>query len=139
MIDDIFTEFQITPDMIKNNKIELLALIGSMYAKEEDTALSIVNPEKLGLNDSDKKLLQSLGFAPQPGGNYVFLGKDQTKQNFRTSNTPQPKSPPTSPTTPPSKTSTPSSPFTSTTTSGARVNYTIKEIIKKSLKEHFKK
>ena len=141
MIDDIFAEFKITPDMIKNNKIELLALIGSMYAKEEDTALSIVNPEKLGLNDSDKKLLQSLGFAPQPGGNYVFLGKDQTKQNFRNPTTPIPplKSPPPSSTTPSSKPSTPSSPFTSTSTSGARVNYTIKEIIKKSLKEHFKK
>lgn len=81
MIDDIFKEFGITADMIKANKIELLALIGSMYAKEEDTALSIVNPEKLGLSDADKKLFQSLGFAPQPGGNYVFLGKGQAKKD----------------------------------------------------------
>jgi len=83
MIDDVFNEFKITADMIKANKIELLALIGSMYAKEEDTALSIVNPEKLGLNDSDKKLLQSLGFAPQSGGNYVFMGKDSTKKSIQ--------------------------------------------------------
>jgi hypothetical protein len=83
MIDDVFNEFKITADMIKANKIELLALIGSMYAKEEDTALSIVNPEKLGLNDSDKKLLQSLGFAPQSGGNYVFMGKDSTKKGIQ--------------------------------------------------------
>lgn len=85
MIDDIFNEFKITADMVKNNKIELLALIGSMYAKEEDTALSIVNPEKLSLSDSDKKLLQSLGFASQSGGNYVFIGPGLTKKDIKSS------------------------------------------------------
>jgi hypothetical protein len=85
MIDDIFNEFEITADMMKKNKIELLALIGSMYAKEEDTALSIVNPEKLNLSDSDKKLLQSLGFAPQSGGNYVFIGPGLTKADIKSS------------------------------------------------------
>ena len=85
MIDDIFNEFKITADMVKSNKIELLALIGFMYAKEEDTALSIVNPEKLSLSDSDKKLLQSLGFAPQSGGNYVFIGPGLTKKDIKSS------------------------------------------------------
>jgi len=80
MIDDIFNEFGVTDDDVKNKKVQLLSLLGSMYASEEDNTLSILNTDEL--SDEEKKQLQGLGFNAQPGGNYVFLGKGQTKKTY---------------------------------------------------------
>ena len=80
MIDDIFNEFGVTDDDVKNKKVQLLSLLGSMYASEEDNTLSILNTDEL--SDEEKKQLQGLGFNAQPGGNYVFLGKGQTRASY---------------------------------------------------------
>ncbi len=80
MVDDVFQELGITDDIIQASKVRLLALLGSMYAAEGDNTLSILDSSKL--SDAEKKQLQGLGFISQPGGNYVFLGKGQTKSQF---------------------------------------------------------
>ena len=80
MVDDVFQELGITDDIIKASKVRLLALLGSMYAADGNTTLSILDSSKL--NDAEKKELQGLGFISQPGGNYVFLGKGETKSQF---------------------------------------------------------
>ena len=71
---------QLSDEDIKKNKKAILSFLGTMYASEGDTQLSII-PK----NVADKEELANLGFAPQPGGNYVFLGgrtKDQVLQSF---------------------------------------------------------
>jgi flagellar motor protein MotB len=70
-IDDIFTKLGVSNEDINTNKFKIISYLGSMYASEGNTDLSIVNTDKL--NDEDKKQLQGLGFAPQAGNNYVFL------------------------------------------------------------------
>jgi len=80
MIDDIFSEFGVTDDDIISKKVQLLSLLGSMYASEEDNTLSILDTKSL--SDKEKQQLQGLGFSPQAGGNYVFLGKGQTKASY---------------------------------------------------------
>ena len=80
-IDDIFTKLGVGNEDINANKYKVISYLGSMYASEGDTNLSIVNTDQL--NDEDKKQLQGLGFAPQAGNNYVFLKgqkKTQVKQ-----------------------------------------------------------
>ena len=76
-IDDLFNELGITPEEIKTNRIEIIALLGSMFAKEGNTNVSILDPKKL--NKQEQKQLQGLGFTPQAGGNYVFLAPGQNK------------------------------------------------------------
>ena len=76
-IDDLFNELGITPEEIKTNRIEIIALLGSMFAKEGNTNVSILDPKKL--NKQEQKQLQGLGFTPQAGGNYVFLAPGQSK------------------------------------------------------------
>ena len=80
MVDDVFQELGITDDIIQASKVRLLALLGSMYAAEGDNTLSILDSSKL--SDAEKKELQGLGFTAQSGGNYVFLGKGETKSQF---------------------------------------------------------
>jgi hypothetical protein len=64
---------QISDEDIKKNKKAILAFLGTMYASAGNTQLSVV-PK----NVADKEELVSLGFTPQPAGNYIFLG-GQTK------------------------------------------------------------
>jgi hypothetical protein len=73
LVDDIFTKLGIQDSDLAKNKIKLAGYLGSMYAKEGDTDLSILNTDKL--SDDDKKELQKVGFGfdPQSGNNYVFL------------------------------------------------------------------
>jgi hypothetical protein len=66
---------QISDDDIKKNKKSILAFLGTMYASAGNTQLSVV-PK----NVADKEELTSLGFTPQPGGNYVFLGGQSKSQ-----------------------------------------------------------
>ena len=80
LIDDIFNEFGVSDDDVKNKKVQLLALLGSMYASEADNTLSILNTDEL--SDEEKNDLKDIGFNPQPGGNYVFLGKGETKKSY---------------------------------------------------------
>jgi hypothetical protein len=80
LIDDVFNELGVTDDVIKANKIELLALLGSMYASAGDNTLSILDTKEL--SDADKAKLKGLGFQPQAGGNYVFLGAGETKASY---------------------------------------------------------
>jgi hypothetical protein len=80
LIDDVFNELGVTDDVIKANKIELLALLGSMYASAGDNTLSILDTKEL--SDTDKAKLKSFGFQPQAGGNYVFLGAGETKASY---------------------------------------------------------
>jgi len=77
-IDDLFSELGITPEEIKTNRIAIIALLGSMYAAEGNTDVSIVDPSKL--SKQEQKELQDMGFAPQAGGNYVYLQPGETKQ-----------------------------------------------------------
>lgn len=79
LVDDIFTKLGIQDSDLAKNKIKLAGYLGSMYAKEGDTDLSILDTDKL--SDDDKKELQKVGFGftPQSGNNYVFL-KGQTKK-----------------------------------------------------------
>jgi hypothetical protein len=79
-IDDIFTKLGVGNEDINTNKFKIISYLGSMYASEGNTDLSIVNTDKL--NDEDKKQLQGLGFAPQAGNNYVFL-KGQKKAQVK--------------------------------------------------------
>ena len=65
---------QISDEDIKKNKKAILAFLGTMYASAGNTQLSVV-PK----NVADKEELVSLGFTPQPGGNYIFLQPGQTK------------------------------------------------------------
>jgi hypothetical protein len=73
LVDDIFTKLGIQDSDLAKNKIKLAGYLGSMYAKEGDTDLSILDTDKL--SDDDKKELQKVGFGftPQSGKNYVFL------------------------------------------------------------------
>jgi hypothetical protein len=73
LVDDIFTKLGIQDSDLVKNKIKLAGYLGSMYAKEGDTDLSILDTDKL--SDDDKKELQKVGFGftPQSGNNYVFL------------------------------------------------------------------
>jgi hypothetical protein len=73
LVDDIFTKLGIQDSDLAKNKIKLAGYLGSMYAKEGDTDLSILDTDKL--SDDDKKELQKVGFGftPQSGNNYVFL------------------------------------------------------------------
>jgi hypothetical protein len=64
---------QLSDEDIKKNKKAILAFLGTMYASAGNTQLSVV-PK----NVAEKEELTNLGFVPQPGGNYVFLG-DKTK------------------------------------------------------------
>ena len=61
---------------IKKHAAQILMMLGSMYARKEDIALSILNPEKL--SDDIKKNITILGFKPittgMEAGQYVFLG-----------------------------------------------------------------
>jgi hypothetical protein len=79
-IDDIFTKLGVGNEDINTNKFKIISYLGSMYASEGNTDLSIVDTDKL--NDEDKKQLQGLGFAPQAGNNYVFL-KGQKKAQVK--------------------------------------------------------
>lgn len=80
MIDDVFSKLGINAEDIKSKEVTLLSYLGTMYASEGDTTLSILNPKVI---DPEKlKQLQNLGFSPQPGGNYVFLG-DKTKRQVK--------------------------------------------------------
>jgi hypothetical protein len=76
-IDDLFSELGITPEEIKANRVAIIALLGSMYAAEGNTDVSIVDPSKL--SKQEQKELQGMGFAPQDGGNYVYLQPGETK------------------------------------------------------------
>jgi hypothetical protein len=77
-IDDMFSRLGITGEDIKKNEVALLSYLGTMYASEGNNTLSILNPKNI---DPDKlSQLKNLGFAPQPGGNYVFLGNQTKKQ-----------------------------------------------------------
>jgi hypothetical protein len=79
-IDDMFSRLGITGEDIKKNEVALLSYLGTMYASEGNNTLSILNPKNI---DPDKlSQLKNLGFAPQPGGNYVFLG-DKTKKQIK--------------------------------------------------------
>ena len=82
LVDDIFTKLGIQDSDLAKNKIKLAGYLGSMYAKEGDTDLSILDTDKL--SDDDKKELQKVGFGftPQSGNNYVFL-KGQTKNQVK--------------------------------------------------------
>lgn len=77
-IDDLFSELGITPAEIKANRVAIIALLGSMYAAEGNTDVSILDPSKL--SKQEQKQLQDMGFAPQEGGNYVYLQPGETKQ-----------------------------------------------------------
>ena len=79
-IDDMFTKLGVSNEDINANKYKVISYLGSMYASEGNTDLSIVNTDKL--SDEDKKQLQGLGFAPQAGNNYVFL-KGQKKAQVK--------------------------------------------------------
>jgi len=73
---------QISDEDIKKNQDMILALLGTMYASAGNTELSIVPKDS-----AQAQKLKDMGFAPQPGGNYVFLAPGQTKaqvQNFDT-------------------------------------------------------
>jgi len=82
LVDDIFTKLGIQDSDLAKNKIKLAGYLGSMYAKEGDTDLSILDTDKL--SDDDKKELQKVGFGftPQSGKNYVFL-KGQSKADVK--------------------------------------------------------
>lgn len=76
MIDNIFSELGVTDDNIKTNKINLLALVGSMYAQQGNTSLSILNAKDL--TPEEQNQLKDLGFTPQGAkGEYVFLNSKQ--------------------------------------------------------------
>jgi len=79
-VDDIFSKLGIQDSDIAKNKYKIISYLGSMYASEGNTDLSIVDTDKL--SDEDKNQLQGLGFAPQPGNNYVFL-KGQSKSQAK--------------------------------------------------------
>jgi len=83
-IDDLFNELGITPEEIKANRAEIIALVGSMYAAEGNTNVSILDPSKL--SKQEQKQLQNMGFAPQTGGNYVYMKPGETAQQIRTGN-----------------------------------------------------
>jgi hypothetical protein len=79
-IDDMFSKLGITGEDIKKNEVALLSYLGTMYASEGNNTLSILNPKNIDPNKLDQ--LKNLGFSPQPGGNYVFLG-DKTKKQIK--------------------------------------------------------
>ncbi len=86
MIDSVFSELGVTDDNIKTNRNYLLALVGSMYAQQGNTSLSILNAKDL--TPEEQNQLKDLGFAPQGAKDeYVFLdakskGKQPTVNNF---------------------------------------------------------
>lgn len=83
-IDDLFNELGITPAEIKANRVAIIALLGSMYAAEGNTEVSILDPSKL--SKEEQKQLQDMGFTSQAGGNYVYMEPGQTAQQIRTGN-----------------------------------------------------
>jgi hypothetical protein len=83
-IDDLFNELGITPEEIKTNRVEIIALLGSMYAADGNTDVSILDPSKL--SKEEQKQLQSMGFASQPAGNYVYMKPGDTANQIRTGN-----------------------------------------------------
>jgi hypothetical protein len=76
----MFSKLGITGEDIKKNEVALLSYLGTMYASEGNNTLSILNPKNIDPNKLDQ--LKNLGFSPQPGGNYVFLG-DKTKKQIK--------------------------------------------------------
>ena len=86
IISEAFIDDFITDDDIKKNKVAILALLGSMYASDtvKGEYLSIANPDKLGLSDSEKEQLEKLGWERKDNtGNYIFLDKtaaDKSKE-----------------------------------------------------------
>jgi hypothetical protein len=84
ILNEAFIDDFISDEDIKKNKIAILALLGSMYASDEVKGeyLSIANPDKLGLSDSEKQQLEKLGWQRKDDtGNYVFLDKTAAKDN----------------------------------------------------------
>jgi len=74
LIDNMFRAFGVTDEFIKQNKVLLLALLGSMYAKEGNTSLSILDPKQLSSSEIDQ--LKKYGFTPQNAGKeYIFIKK----------------------------------------------------------------
>lgn len=77
-IDNIFSDLGISDSDIKANRIALLALVGSMYAQQGNTTLSILDPKDLTQGEQNE--LKNLGFTPQGAkGEYVFLEPGQAK------------------------------------------------------------
>jgi hypothetical protein len=73
---------------INRNKKAILTYLGSMYASAKNTQLSIIPKD-----EAEKEELESLGFTPQQGGNYVFLGnqtKDQALDKLQATNKTKP-------------------------------------------------
>ena len=84
MLNEAFIDDFISDEDIKKNKVAILALLGSMYASDEVKGeyLSIANPDKLGLSDSEKQQLEKLGWQRKDdSGNYIFLDKTAAKDN----------------------------------------------------------
>lgn len=77
-IDNLFSDLGISDSDIKANKIALLALVGSMYAQQGNTTLSILDPKDLTQGEQNE--LKNLGFTPQGAkGEYIFLEPGQAK------------------------------------------------------------
>jgi hypothetical protein len=83
-IDDLFTKLGITPETVKQNRIEIAALAASMYASAANTSVSILNTDKL--TPEEQKELAGLGFGSQQGKDYVFLQPGQTAKQAQGSN-----------------------------------------------------
>ena len=84
ILNEGFVDDFITDEDIINNKVALLALLGSMYASDEVKGeyLSIANPDKLGFTDSERAEFEKLGWSRKDdSGDYVFLDKTATKKN----------------------------------------------------------
>jgi hypothetical protein len=80
-IDDLFTSLKITPSQVQQYKVEIAAFLGSMYANDENKALSILDTNSLTSEELTK--LKNLGFSPQGAqGEYVWLG-DKTKDQIQ--------------------------------------------------------
>ena len=83
ILNEGFVDDFITDEDIRNNKVALLALLGSMYASDEVKGeyLSIANPDKLGFTDSERAEFEELGWnRKDDSGDYVFLDKTTTKK-----------------------------------------------------------
>jgi len=78
-IDDLFKLLKITPSQVQQNKVEIAAFLGSMYASDENKALSILDTSSLTSEELTK--LKNLGFSPQGAkGEYVWLGDKTMSQ-----------------------------------------------------------
>jgi len=82
LVDDIFTKLGIQDSDLAKNKIKLAGYLGSMYAKEGDTDLSILDTDNLSKKEKEELQNVGYGFTPQSGKNYVFL-KGQTKAQVK--------------------------------------------------------